>query len=200
MSWHGMNPFGAIASAMRPRVPDRTRRLGVWVSICGLLAVGGVVGTVFAARSLSRSDAQKSHQAFSQASTQVASTLRLAIAREKDLVDNAGVFDLENPDASSVAFKRWVREEGLFASYPELSGIVSVAFVPRSRLLAFEARAETDPVGPLGPDGTFAVVPAGVRPYYCFTLWSQTRAPGQTPAGVDDCAAVPQLIASRDSG
>jgi diguanylate cyclase (GGDEF)-like protein len=201
MSWRGANPFETVASPMRARVRSRGRRLGVWVVISALLAVGGVVGTVFAARSMARSDAQKSHQAFAQASTQVASTLRLAIAREQDLVVSAGVFDLENPNASSTDFKRWAREQGAFERYPELSGIASLTLVPRSRLLAFEARAETDPVGPLGRHGTFAIVPAGVRPYYCFVSWSQARgAPSKTPAGVDYCAADPQLIESRESG
>jgi len=201
MSWHGMNPFGAMVSALRASVPGWTRRLGVWVVIAALLALAGVACTVVAARSVSRSDAQKSHQEFVQASSQVASTLRLAIAREQDLVVSAGVFDLENPNASSADFKRWAREEGAFARYPELSAIASVAFVPRSRLLAFEARAEADPVGPLGPHGVFAVVPAGVRPYYCFIPLSQARGgPSHTPAGVDYCASDPQLIESRDSG
>jgi diguanylate cyclase (GGDEF)-like protein len=196
-----MNPFGAIPSAMRSRVPALTRRLGVWIVIAALLALAGVAGTVFAARSVSRSDAHRSHQSFTQASNEIASTLRLAIAREKDLVVSAGVFDLENPDASNADFKRWTREEGAFERYPELSGIASLAFVPRSGLLAFETRAKADPVGPVGPHGTFAIVPAGVRPYYCFVSWSQARGgSSEAPAGVDYCAADPQLIQSRASG
>ena len=99
-------------------------------------------------------------------------------------------------------FKRWAVKQGAFARYPELSGHSQPSrFVPRSRLPAFEARAEADPVGPLGPHGTFAIVPAGVRPYYCFVTWSQDRGgPSQTPAGVDYCASDPQLIESRTPG
>jgi diguanylate cyclase (GGDEF)-like protein len=173
----------------------------VWGVIAVLLAVGGVVGTVFAARSVSRTDAQKSRQAFGQASSQIASTLRLAIAQENDLDISASVFVLENPNASNADFKRWSRQEGAFARYPELFGIASIAFVPRSGLRAFEARAEADAPGMGGARGTFAVVPAGVRPYYCFIsrLQGRTALPvGST--GIDECASDPQLIASRDSG
>jgi diguanylate cyclase (GGDEF)-like protein len=173
----------------------------VWSVIAALLAVGGLVGTVLAARSVSRTDAAKSRQAFAQASSQIASTLRLAIAREKDLVVNTGVFELENPHATSVAFKRWVRDQGAFERYPELEGVATATFVTRSRLLAYEAHQVADPVGPLGPHGVFKVIPAGVRPYYCFLSLVQTRGgPNQTPAGIDYCAAEPKLIESRVSG
>jgi diguanylate cyclase (GGDEF)-like protein len=155
---------------------------------------------VFATRSLSRSDAQRSRQAFSEASLQVASTLRLAFAREKDLVTAAGAFYLENPNASPADFERWTHEVGAFASYPELEAVATVAFVPRSHLLAFEAHAAVDGLGPLGSGGT-AIVRAGVRPYYCFVTRSQTRGESnQTAPGVDYCATDPALIMSRTSG
>jgi diguanylate cyclase (GGDEF)-like protein len=191
----------AIASGRWLGILPRTRRLGARGVIAALLVVGGVVGTGLAARSVARTDAEKSGQAFGQASDQIASTLRLAIGQEQDLVVSAAVFDLENPDATSADFKRWTDQEGAFQRNPELSGIATIAFVPRSRLPAFEIRAKADPVGPLGPHGTFAIVPAGVRPYYCFVTRSQARGtPSQTAAGVDYCASVPQLIQSRASG
>ena len=163
--------------------------------------MGGVVGTVFAARSVSRTDAQKSRQAFGQASSQIASTLRLAIAQEKDLVVSARVFELEHPNASNAAFKLWAREEGAFSRYPELEGVATITFVPRSDLAAYEVRAESNPVGSLGPHGTFTVVPAGVRPYYCFLSRVQNRRRlTAVPAGIDYCALLPKLITSRATG
>jgi diguanylate cyclase (GGDEF)-like protein len=201
MSWRGVNPFGAIASVLRAGIPGRARRLGVWVVIAALLALGGVVGTVFAARSVSRTDAEKSRQLFGHASSQIASTLRLAIAREKDLVVSAAVFDLQNPNPSSADFKRWVDEEGAFERYPELTAIGTITFVTRSQLPAFEVRAEADPAGSLGPGGAFVVIPAGVRPYYCFLNLVQGRGPRDGAAsGVDYCTSTPQLAASRISG
>jgi diguanylate cyclase (GGDEF)-like protein len=191
----------AGVSGLSVGVLARVRRLGVWGVVAVLLAVGGVIGTVFVARSVARTDAQKSRQAFGQASSQIASTLRLAIAKEKDLGVSAAVFILENPNASNADFKRWVRQEGAFARYPELFGVATTAFVPRSGLHAFEARANADAAGSRGAHGTFTVIPAGVRPYYCFLSRVQTRTaqPGSGWAGIDFCASDPQMIASRDS-
>jgi diguanylate cyclase (GGDEF)-like protein len=201
MSWRGVNPFGSKASALSSGPHGRSRRLGVWVAIASLLGFAGVAGSFVAARSVSRSDAQRSHQAFTQASGQIASTLRLAIARENDLAVSAGAFSLENPNASNAAFRRWTREVGAFERYPELSGIATISFITRSKLSAFEAHADADPVASAGAHGAFAIIPAGVRPYYCFVTQSQVRSgPGQSVAGVDYCASDPPLIESRGSG
>jgi diguanylate cyclase (GGDEF)-like protein len=196
-----VSSFRAVASGLRARLRARLRGVGVWGVIAALLAVGGVAGTVVAARSVARTDAEKSRQAFGRASSQIASTLRLAIAREKDLVVSAGVFELENPKSSNADFKRWVREQRAFDRYPELEGVANIEFVPRLRLRAFEARAEADPVGPVGPNGVFTIVPGGVRPYYCFMESTQARdGSSQAPAGLDYCASSAQLTASRTSG
>jgi diguanylate cyclase (GGDEF)-like protein len=202
MSWPGMHPSETVPPATRPATHRRARRLGVWVGIAGLLAFAGVAGTALAARSLSRSDAQRSHQAFTQASIQVGSTLRLAITREQDLVTGAGAFYLENPNASAIDFKRWTDEVGAFRSYPELEGVATIVFVPLPRLPAFEALASSDPTGTGAlRGGPFTIVPAGVRPYYCFIgLTQASDGSNQAPAGVDYCAADPQLIGSRTSG
>jgi diguanylate cyclase (GGDEF)-like protein len=191
----------ATAPGLFARSLASVRRLGAWGVIAALLAVGGVIGTVFAARSVSKTDAQKSRQAFGQASGQIASALRLAIAREQDLVVNAGVFEIENPDATNSEFKRWMLQQRAFTRYPELAGVATIDFVTRARLPAFEARERANPAGPLGARGTFKILPPGVRPYYCFVSWSEARVgPSETPAGIDDCASAPQLIDSRASG
>jgi diguanylate cyclase (GGDEF)-like protein len=201
MSWRGLNPFEAIALATRAGTQGRGRRLGVWTLIAVLLASAGVAGTVLAARSVSRSDAQRSHEAFTQASSQIALTLRPAITSEEDFAVNAGAFYLENPNASAADFKRWTRDVGAFKRYPELEGVATIAFVTRSNLPAFETRADADPIGPVGADGVFTIVPAGVRPYYCFVTRSEARGTSSpAAAGADYCAADPQLIESRESG
>ena len=200
MGWRGLNPFGVTVS-VRAGVAGRARHLDVRVASASLLTLVCIGSTVFAARSVSRSDVVRSRQAVSEASAQIASTFRLAIAREEELVVSAGVFDLQNPHASSAAFKRWTREEAAFATFPELSGIASLVLVPHSQLAAFEARAVSGPGGAIRPHGTFAIIPAGVRPYYCFLSLSQVRGkPSQVPPGVDYCASNPHLIQSRSSG
>jgi diguanylate cyclase (GGDEF)-like protein len=182
-------------------VHTRIRRVGLWGVVAALLMVAGVVATVFTARAVSRSDAQKSHQAFVEASSQIASTVRLAITREDDLVVSAGVYDLENPNASDAQFKRWVGEGRTFERYPELVAVATIALVPRSALPAYALHAEAHPSGPLGPHGVFTVFPAGVRPYYCLiTRVEYVKGLNPFPAGNDACVFDPELIGDRDSG
>jgi diguanylate cyclase (GGDEF)-like protein len=173
----------------------------VWLALAVLLAVGGLVGAVLAARSAARSDADRSHQAFAEASGEVAYNVRLALQHEDDLVIGGGAFDLENQHASNADFERWTSDVRAFERYPELLGIAVISFVPRSQLDAFEARAGAETAGRSGRQRTFALVPPGIRPYYCFVTWSQS--PGKAssvPTGVDYCAADPELIESRASG
>jgi diguanylate cyclase (GGDEF)-like protein len=76
--------------------------------------------------------------------------------------------------------------------------VAAIAFVSRSRLPAFEAHAQADPVG---PGGVFSIVPAGARPYYCFVALTQGRdGVSRASTDVDFCASNPQLIGSRTSG
>jgi diguanylate cyclase (GGDEF)-like protein len=169
--------------------------------VAALVAAGAVAGAVLAARSASRSDAQRSRQAFVQASGEVAANLRLALQSEENLVVSGAAFDLENRHASNADFRRWTNDVRAFERYPELSGVATIDFVPRSQLRLFEARARTDAIGPLGPHGTFAILPPGIRPYYCFVTWSQNRASASPPAaGVDYCASDHELVESRSSG
>ena len=198
MSWPGSSSSGLSAAVF-----DRVRRFGVWGLVAVLLAFGGVIGTVFEARSVSRSDADRSRQAFGQTSGQIASTLRLAIAREKDLVVSAGVFELEHPNATNADFALWFREQDAYARYPELVGFGALAFVTRAQLPAFAAHAEAHPAGSHSRGGVFTVTPAGVRPYYCFVTAALNRGPRADPSentGVDYCALLPQYGKSRLSG
>jgi diguanylate cyclase (GGDEF)-like protein len=199
MSWRRVYPSQELLSTPRADIPVRARRLGVWVVIAILLALTGVTCTVVAARALARSDAERSRQAFTQASNQVAATVRLALAREQDLVVSAGTFALGSPHASNPGFKRWVHEENAFVRYPELEGIATIALVPRAGLPAFAALVAAGASAP--QRGPFAILPAGIRPYYCFVSLSQGRhGSDRVPTGVDFCAANPQLIGSRSTG
>jgi diguanylate cyclase (GGDEF)-like protein len=180
---------------------EHVRHLRAWVTVAVLLAIGGVAVTVLSARSVARNDADKSHQAFAQTSSQIASTLRLSIQHEQDLVVSVGAFDLYDPSGSNADYKRWLSELRAFERYPELTGIATIAFIPRAQLPAFEARVENDPSISHGPGDTFKLIPPGVRPYYCLVTRSESEAiSGPAPLGVDYCASVPQLIQSRSSG
>ncbi len=60
-----------------------------------------------------------------------------------------------------------------------------------------------DPSGPLAAVGTFAVTPAGSRPYYCLASVSRSRtATTDLPDGIDFCQTPlgSELLHARDSG
>lgn len=187
---------GAAALARATRHP-------AWVVVAVLVLVAGMASAVVAARSVAGRDAEKSRQEFEQSSAAVASTLQLAIQHEEDLVVSAQGFVLGNPDATNTTFVQWADTVRALERYPELQGFGYVVLIPASQLGAFSARAIVDPVGPLSPDGTFQVIPAGERPFYCLGVAGQQRGlqGGVQPAGVDFCAGSgDNLTPSRDSG
>jgi diguanylate cyclase (GGDEF)-like protein len=183
----------------------RIKRHHVWVAVAVLLAVVGVVGSVFAARAVARSDAEKARQAFRSSSADVASTLELAIQHEEDLVVNAATYFLGNPDGSNAEFAGWANVARVSERYPELQGFGLLVLVPAVDLPAYSERAVADLAGRkrLGPDGAFAVVPPGERPFYCLSpagvVMNRTVA---EPVDVDYCAGElgRVLLATRGSG
>jgi diguanylate cyclase (GGDEF)-like protein len=179
-----------------------SRRL-VWLAAGALLAVVGSVGSILGAQAVARNDSQRSRQAFVTTSTQVASTLQLAIQHEQDLALSAGAFVIGNPHATQTQFLQWTNSVRAFAQYPELLVIAEVTLVPASQLSAFVARELADPSGLLAPNGTFQVSPAGARPYYCFGTVSRSRGSQPAyPAAIDYCDGPlgSALLETRDSG
>jgi hypothetical protein len=171
-----------------------------------LLVLAGVLASVFGARAVARSDAGKARLAFHLASAEIASTLKLSIQHEEDLVVSASAFVAGNPHASPADFDRWVESVHAMQRYPELQDIGLLALVPASQLSAFDARMAADPPRPFGPRSvapaeSFQVPPAGNRPYYCLAEAGLARnAASYVPADVDYCALAPILIGARDSG
>jgi hypothetical protein len=167
------------------------------------MVVVGSIGSLFAGNIVARNDAQTARQLFVTSSGEIASTLKLAIQHEQDLVVNAGAFFVSSPNSTQKEFYHWMTSSRTFARYPELTGIAEVVVVPASQLRAFEARAVTDPAGTLAANGTFQIIPAGARPYYCFANVAQSRS-GQSvePAGFDYCDTIlgPQFLKARDLG
>ncbi len=176
----------------------------MWVAVAALLAVGGLVVTVIAARWVARNDAEKSRQVFEASSGEVASTLQRAIYDEESLVVHARAFVLDHPNASDAKFAWWLTTVQAFERYPELEGLAQIVTVPASELAAFAARRAASAGAAAGAAGTFQVVPPGVRPFYCFSVVGAERvATGLLSAGVDYCAApdVRQaVLRARDTG
>jgi len=171
-----------------------------------LLVLAGTVASVLGAQALAHSDADKGRLAFHLASAEIASTLKLAIQHEEDLVVTASAFVTGNPRASAADFDKWAESVHAMQRYPELQDIGLVTLVPSSRLGAFEARMAADPLRPLGPQsripaGSFQILPQGERPYYCLAVAGLARNAGSyLPAGLDYCAFAPALLTTRATG
>ena len=168
------------------------------------LLILGTLATLMGARQVLRSENQQSRQAFVASAAQIASTLKLAILHEQDLVENADALFVRNPaNVTETQFLQWTASVAAFHRYPELQGISELQMVPASQLAAIAAREQLDPPGPLAPNGTYQVSPPGYRPYYCLATVSQSRNPKLAlPAGTDFCRTSlgAQFLKSRDSG
>jgi diguanylate cyclase (GGDEF)-like protein len=179
------------------------RRRQLWTGALACLVALGIGGSVLGAHTVARNDAQSSRELLLKSSAQIASTLKLAIQHEQDLVVSAGAFFVRNPNATQSAFRQWAAEARTFQRYPELVGVAEVRIVTTSQLKSFEAKALRDPAGTLAPGGKFQITPAGARPYYCFANVSLSRVTQTaTPAGLDFCDTIlgPEFLKARDTG
>jgi signal transduction histidine kinase/CheY-like chemotaxis protein len=176
--------------------PGRSKLLRVWMIVAVVVSVGGTATAVVAADSAAGRDAAKSREAFRQSSTEIASTLQLAVQREQDLIESASGFVIGNPNASDAKFAQWAGAVHALARYPELLSIGHSVIVPAAALPAFAANA-----GKVAK-AAFHVIPPGRRPFYCFAVGGVAKsAQAALPAGYDFCAFDPaSALASRDSG
>jgi diguanylate cyclase (GGDEF)-like protein len=173
------------------------------VAVAVAAFVVGSVGSFLAANVAARNSAQVAHQSFVVSSEEIASTLKLAIQHEQDLVVNAGAFFVGNRNPTQTQYREWLTASRTFSQYPELTGIAEVVVVTQAQLPAFAAQAVRDPAGSLSANGTFQVIPSGVRPYYCFANVAKSRSGASlTPAAYDYCDSVlaSKFLQARDSG
>jgi diguanylate cyclase (GGDEF)-like protein len=199
----GVSSHPGVRAPSRGVDGGRSKRHRLWLAVAAMLAIGGITGTLFGASSVAHTGAANSREAFANSSGEVASTLQLAIQRERDLVVSASAFFLGDPHATNAQFREWETNAQVFARFPELLGWGDLVIVPASRLAAFAARAKADPVDPLGPGGKLHVIPAGARSYYCLVPVGAARSLTiAAPPGFDFCAGPTGglTLASRDSG
>jgi diguanylate cyclase (GGDEF)-like protein len=179
--------------------PAGGRRLRWWALLAAVLVLGATTGAAFAARSVVDSNAARSRESLKQSSQAVASSLKLAIQRERDLVITAAGFFLGDPHASSAQFQEWSASVQALQRFPELLSWGDIVLVPASGLDKFAARL----AGATNSAATvsfFRPIPSGARPYYCLVAALQHR-PAQpaAPAALDYCAGG-ALATLRDSG
>jgi diguanylate cyclase (GGDEF)-like protein len=206
MSQQGSSgPLTAASRSSRiVRAPGWVQRPTVWGAVAVVLLVLGTVGALLGARIVGHTDEARSQRQVRATSAEIVARLGLSIQHEQDLVVSTSAFVVTDPNASDAQFVAWLRSEHALARYPELEGIGHSVIVPAHELAQFAARAVKAPSFPLAARGTFSVVPAGLRPFYCLSVGSLAR-PAQTtlPAGFDYCANGPigaASLTSRNSG
>src|ERR1700676_276758 len=80
-----------VAKLWHPK-PPATGHRSVWAGITIALVLAGALASVLGARSVARSDADKTRLAFHLSSAEIASTLKLAIQHEEDLVVSTSAY------------------------------------------------------------------------------------------------------------
>jgi diguanylate cyclase (GGDEF)-like protein len=171
-----------------------------------VLVFVGALAALLGARAVAQSDTERARLASHLASTEIASTLKLALRREEDLTVDTSAFVASNPDVTAVKFDRWVESMHAAQRYPELQNLGLVMLVRASQLPAFEARMAADPLRPqgsrsTGAAGDFVVVPEGERSYYCLATAGIARTVASNlPEGLDYCQLVKTMITARSLG
>ncbi|HMD56442.1 MAG TPA: EAL domain-containing protein [Solirubrobacteraceae bacterium] len=206
------------ASAMRAKSGGGGAGRATWILAAAVCVAAGVSASVLGAHSVATKNATKAEQAFHASAAGVASTLKLSIQHEEDLVENASTFFASNPLASQTEFATWSQWVRTLRRYPELERMGLVTVVPASELAAFQARVVGKvPAAPVAGGGSSApatgsahaggsvgllrITPPGGRPYYCLASAEIVRSPARRARlGLDYCARMPTLLLSRDSG
>jgi diguanylate cyclase (GGDEF)-like protein len=175
-------------------------RKAIWAAIAVLCVLAGAIASVLGANAVGHSEASKSRSAFSESSTSVASSLRLAIQREEELAVSASTYFAANPTATPKEFARWVKWARTLRRFPELDNLGLVALVRKPQLAAAEARitgrplkpatATTTPTSTSGSDAASSSAAA--------TAAATSTTPPATPAPVRPAAKAIHVVPASD--
>ena len=192
--------------ALRHLLSAGRTRLGIWLPLALLILLVGLTWSVVLAQSLANSEAKNARDAFRFASDEIASSLKLSISHEEDLVVSTSAYVVRSPAARTpVAFDRWIESVEALRRFPELENIGFTVLVPASRLAAFKAHEAKDPIRPFGAQRPGAweagVLPSEGRSFYCLAAAGTARsAEAYMPVGLDYCALAPTMMYDRDAG
>ncbi len=195
------------------RIHQRVRwpRLA-WALILLVLFVLGAFGSYRAAVAQDNQDnhqqqlvAETERRSFELATSQISSSLSLALQRYADLANGAGAFFSDHPQVTNGDINRWMQIIKAGERHPELRGLGIAVIVQDADLATYAAQAEANPSGPLNDLGRFEPIPVGPREYYCFVqaVWNHPDSVvSGLPAGLDICALDIGLVllSARDSG
>ena len=191
---------------MRRVLPGSGTRLGIWLPLSVLILIVGLTTSALLAQSLANSEARNARDSFRFSSHEIASSLKLSISREEDLVVSTSAYMATSAAARTpTEFDRWIESEAAMQRFPELENIGFTMLVPASGLAAFKAHEAKEPVRPFGPNGPTAseagVLPSANQPFYCLASAGMARnAEAFMPVGLNYCALAPTLMYDRDAG
>jgi diguanylate cyclase (GGDEF)-like protein len=186
------------------RPVDRGRR--IWALGMLALALVGTLGSLLGAHVVANTDASRARLSFKLQSAEVAAALKLGIQHEEDLVlsGDAAIADGAAREAPA-RLTQWANVVRPLKRYPELLDIGLLEIVPNSELAGFTRNMVAHPVlpesrQPAAYRGGFQIVPAGVRPYYCFAVSATVRSEvTDVPPALDYCALEPTLAHARET-
>lgn len=176
----------------------RSSHRGLSIGLALLCLVAGALATVLGARSVARSDANKTRQSFHQTSAGIASTVKLALQHEEDLLTSAGTYFAGNPRASRAEFAVWTKWARTLRNHPDLESLGLIAVVRAQDLGAFESHLARSDARPA--ERHLAITPNAGGSYHCLALATLSRNASVSPvAGLDYCGLNPGLLTTRDT-
>jgi diguanylate cyclase (GGDEF)-like protein len=178
--------------------PRRTSRsIRTWAVVAVIVVVLGSVISAIGANAVNRAQSQRIHKNFLTSSVEIASTLKLEIQGQHNLIESVESFLVGDPNATPAQFIKWSKDVRVLARYGAVTQLGVIDYVTAAELPAFARRQTAELATP------FRVVPAGKRPYYCLASLGVTR-PGSAvlPRDIDVCAsAISTLfLKARDTG
>ncbi len=184
-------------------------RNAVWTAVAILCVAAGVAGSVLGAHAVARNDAAQTRQAFhlSVTATGIASSVKVALQHEEDLVESSSTFFAGNPKATPTEFSGWMRWTHALRRYPELQKLGFVAYLRTPQPASTAAAGTVRGLRPLAGSSVPAKASSGrtgsaVKPsYYCSAVAQLSRSSAHGLAvGGGHCTVTPGLLSSRDSG
>ena len=171
---------GTPEGILDERGPQRSIR--TWTYVAVALVALGVFGSYLGARYDAAAANQREQRSFVANSQAIATSLRVSISRQQDLINSAESFFIGNPHATKAQFNAWGKTTRVLHRYASVIELGIISYVPRADLANF-ARAESIRQG-----APFTLTPPGNRPYYCFATVGFAR-PGDIviPKDYDVC-------------
>jgi diguanylate cyclase (GGDEF)-like protein len=196
-----LREFNLVTQTRKPRRPvssSRTKQYRTWTIVATLLLVVGTLGSLFGVNLVAQSMDQKAHKSFIATSNEIASTLKLDIQREQDLIDSTESYLIGNPMATQADFKQWTSRLHVLQRYPELVGLGIIKVVTAAQLPAYAAMATSMQTKP------FKLIPAGAHSFYCLAPYGIFRSNSiKLPKDFDLCDESnlkAAIIGARNSG